>query len=343
MINRGYSDGYRALGCQVVHGGINLSMRSSDFDLIHVLWPEQFSRRAVPSDGQLKIIEDCLRWWKTKCPMVLTANNLRPHVQGYDPQFTKLYDLFYRFAVGVHHFSESSQRLVCETWEAARDKEHRVTTGFTLPWLLEDDLPRSAARRELGFDRHDRVVLVLGSIRSLQEIEVVARGFKAMTVENKKLLLVARFVGRSRSFSTARAILKWQRLQRRGGVTAITRYVADQEIAKFVQASDVMLTPRFDTLNSGTPGLAMTFGPPWVGPNREAYRDWAASTENRLCEMNDPVSVGRALDHFCHKSSEEAEAVRASNRRRGAEWTWDRVARACLDMASLVAPIDRND
>ncbi len=332
MINAAYASGYAACGWEVATSHDRLfTDNPKDYDLVHVLWPEALSYWRRPGAKELAEIEALLKRWTSVTPMVSTVNNFYPHRQQGDAQFKALYGMVYGSCVGLHHYSEASRRLIEAEWPATKDLPGRVTTGFSYPWLRQPEVDRAAVRADVGLAEDDFAVMVLGALRDRAELELLIRGFRASRSPNKRFFCVARYK-RSRREAVRRwlDVKRWRGFLEKEGAVVIDTYVPDEQVHGLVAAGDVMVVPRVDSLNSGTPGLAMTFGKMYLAPDLPSYRDWAQGTGNLLFDPNDPASLGAAIDQAAQT---DRQAVGDANAAQAATWTWERVARACLEMA----------
>src|SRR5262249_54938964 len=102
-----FAIGYRSLGFDAVAGLINFELETGDFDLLHILWPEEFTGWRAPTSGQVDSILARLDRWTRRARIIVTVANLRPHRNSNDPQFRRLYNGFYERAEVIHHASHT--------------------------------------------------------------------------------------------------------------------------------------------------------------------------------------------------------------------------------------------
>src|SRR6516164_7194833 len=125
-----FAIGYRSLGFDATAGQINFELETGDFDLIHILWPEEFTGWRVPTSGQIDAVLARLDRWAKRSRLIISVNNLYPHRHPRDPQFHRLYTGFYERATVIHHFSHTSKDLVCREYPTLAGSNHVLRLGF---------------------------------------------------------------------------------------------------------------------------------------------------------------------------------------------------------------------
>jgi len=331
-----WADAYRRAGHEVVVGAFNFDLCAANYDIVHYLWPEELTQWLPPDDAQLRHIEQCLTHWSRHARTILSVNNLYPHGHENNPAFHALYELFYRHAHAITHFTEASRRLVCEAFPAARQHPHHVVTSpFNYDRLLPNGdkvRDRAAARQSFGFDEDEFVVMVFGALRKWDEIELVRAAYDNLdlkgTGRRKRLLMAGRYNQRGPVWRQRIRRWSWSRWLKRVNALAVFDYIPDADVHRYFDAADVVFVPRVGDLSSGIPGLAMTFGTPVVAPEHGAFPDYLRGTDNPLYKSGDAASLARALEKV---ATLDRAAIAKQNRAVAETWSWDSIARACLD------------
>jgi glycosyltransferase involved in cell wall biosynthesis len=312
---------YLAAGCDVVTGAANLYYRSAAFDLIHLHWPEELIGWRMPDAAALERLRDALSWWRTRCGIVATVHNLRPHRQLRHPLDYDLYRIVYEFAGIIGHFSEYSRQRVSFDFPEIPADRHAVHRPFLFPHLLERQVGRAAARRHLKLEAGDFAVLAFGAMRSRAELDLTTAALRRCSAERLKILFAARFdpgTGVGRALHRLRMDM-WRRAR---NARLLTGYIDDAEAATLFEAADVLVVPRFgEHLNSGLVSLAVTFGTPIVAPCYGAYEEHLRASSNELYEPGDAGALARALERIAAKTREVAVA---SNAALASQWGWDK-------------------
>src|SRR5262245_53894763 len=99
---------YRKQGFDATAGRINFKLETGNFDILHLLWPEEFTDWSVPTTAQVDAVVVRLERWAKRSRLIISVNNLYPHRNGQHPLFHRLYTEFYARAEVIHHFSKAS-------------------------------------------------------------------------------------------------------------------------------------------------------------------------------------------------------------------------------------------
>src|SRR5712691_12685005 len=97
-----FAVGYRKNGFDAAAGRINFELETGDFDIVHILWPEEFTDWRLPTSAQVDEVLARLDRWAKRSRLIITVNNLYPHRNGKDPLFHRLYTGFFKRAEVVH-------------------------------------------------------------------------------------------------------------------------------------------------------------------------------------------------------------------------------------------------
>jgi glycosyltransferase involved in cell wall biosynthesis len=324
-----FAVGYRSLGFNATAGNINFELETGDFDLIHILWPEEFTGWGVPTSGQIDSVLARLDRWAKRSHLIITVNNLYPHRNPRDPQFHRLYTGFYERAAVIHHFSQTSKELVCHEYPSIAGQNHVVRLGFNYERLLPSGpADRAAARRCFGFALDDVVFLGFGTLRFWEEVQLLQQGFDRARVRNKRLLLAAHYTADGPVWRRRWRRLRWRQWQRSHGVRSLVEPVPDEDLPNLYAAADAVVVVRQNSMSSGLPSMAMTFGRFIIAPNFGAIPEYLAGTGNVLYDQNSPDDLAHAMERA---AVADREGVGAENARIAAGWGWTDIVSACLD------------
>lgn len=330
-----FAEAYRDLGYEVATGTFNFELECSNPDILHILWPEELTQWQVPTREQLSEIRARLKRWAQKSHIIFTVNNLYPHRHHGDPLCHELYSIFYEHASVVHHFSETSKRLVCAEYPIAQNRRHIVKLGFNNVRLLPSNpLNRTLTRSTFGFQADDFVVLIFGSFRLWQEVRFLTKAFSLARIPNKRILGAARYQEpgkRWKQFLRKQWFKLW--LSRQGS-TGCRDWIADGDVSAYFEAADVVFVVRQNGLTSGVPALAMTFGRPVVAPRYGSTPDFFEGTGNLSYDESNPHEAALALEKLAKSN---LTAIGQQNKQVTKMWVWRETIDACL--ASLSAAI----
>tara|TARA_R110002049_G_scaffold72490_2_gene187224 strand:- start:262188 stop:263228 length:1041 start_codon:yes stop_codon:yes gene_type:complete len=325
---------YENLGFEVTLGKDAFQQRQGDFDLVHFMWPEVFCWGKEPEDSLIDEIREHLDWWRDRTRLIVSVNNHFPHGFVGNSQYHQLYSLFYEKCHAIHHFSESSKRLVLKDWPTSTATPQLVTHPVNYDHLLEQpQASRGDFKRELGFSNDDFVLLLFGAVRNWQEASLIIRSLTLHRVPKLKVLNAARYRRTPGSYRSGACKLAWK-LWSRSQCARFEedRMVPEAEVHKYMTACDGVIVPRVESLSSGIPLLAMTFGRCIIAPDGGAFRDYLDGTSNLLYQPGSAKSLRTAIREL---ASTDRKSIEETNAHIAAEWTWNSVVRQCVRFTGI--------
>jgi beta-1,4-mannosyltransferase len=334
----GLVEGYRAAGCEVVTGTANFRLRAANYDVVHHQWPEEFSGWRAPSAREIDQVRQHLEWWRDRAFNIFTVNNLYPHELDHDAACHELYSNFYRYCQVITHYSRTSLEMVLSEFPAAHAARHVVHSPANYEVTLASQKSRGSRRRALGIREDDFVILMLGSLRSWEEIRLIQKAFDRVRVPRKRLLMAGKLVVRDSFWRKRIKQLMWQLWLKRRHAIIDARYVPETEISQFVDSCDLAIVPRFSGLSSGIVNLAMTFGRAVIAPRHGAYPEYFVGTRNLLYETGNAESLAAALDEAALLDLDE---IGRENALLASRWTWKKTCESCLEAAGIANLVSR--
>ncbi len=323
-----FAEAYRRLGFDVTTGSYNFDLEASHPDIVHLNWPEELTGWKVPNAAQIETVIARLDRWAQRSRLIVTVNNLYPHGQHGNPQWHKLYAACYERAEVIHHFSQASKDLVCQEYPTVAGRNHVVRLGFNYDLLLPaGPRDRTASRLAFGFAPEEMVYLVFGTLRFWEEVQLLKRAFTQANVPGKRLFMAARYNEPGSSWRPRWRRWQWRQWQRRHNVVRVTEYVPDEDVYRLFDAADAVVVIRQNSMSSGVPSLAMTFGRMVIGPDFGGIPEYLGS-ENRLYDGTSSSSLAKAMEQAANV---DREAIGANNREIAAGWGWEDIVRTCLD------------
>jgi glycosyltransferase involved in cell wall biosynthesis len=327
-----FAEGYRKMGYDVTGGLINFELESSQYDIVHVFWPEEFCGWSLPTEKQVDSVLRRLDRWVKHARLIFSVSNLYPHRYPGHPLFHRLYTGFYQRADVIHHYAQASKELVCREYPSIASRNHVVHVGFNYERLLPSGpRNRTAARTALGIDPGAMVYLVFGSLRFWHEVRMLQRAFALARVPNKRLLLTADYVEGGPRWRQRWRRFQWRRWQGTRGIQAMVRHVPNDDLPRLFDAADAVAVIRRDCMTSGVPNLAMTFGRYVIAPNFGATAEYLAETGNALYEQDSAEDLARAMERA---AAVDRERIGVENAKIAAGWEWAGIVQTCLDALS---------
>jgi glycosyltransferase involved in cell wall biosynthesis len=328
----GLADGYRSLGWEVATGALNFKLRAAHYDAVHYQWPEEYTGwQRPPKEHQIAEIEDCVKWWASRAASIFTVHNLYPHAGVGNPAFHDLYSCFYRHCHVISHFSHTSHRLVLEEFPDACKSRHVVHYPESHEVMLVRQRQRGSRRAEMNIRDDEFVILMLGQLRSWEEIELIMRAYDLAKIPKKRLLMAGKTIVCAETWQTRLRLRGWDWWLKRRGAVVDTTWVPEDELSRFLDSSDVSIVPRLAGLNSAIIFSAMTFGRMIIAPNCGAYPEHLAGTRNLLYQPGDATSFASKLEEAAALGTDD---IGRENAVVASKWSPQERCRVCLEAAA---------
>jgi D-inositol-3-phosphate glycosyltransferase len=240
----------------------------TDARLVHILWFRKFPtlERIVLALG-LQVLGKKL---------VFTAHNVDDHTRD-GARGSLAHRLSLRlFYHRVDHVLVHTRRMQDELAESFGLPADRVTV---IPLGINDVVPIAAetrlqARRKLGFDADDRVLLLFGNIAPYKGVEDAVRALAEVVPDERVVLVIA---GPVKDRSCEAYWRDVTHLIETLGVSAHVRTeirrIPDDEVGLWFRAADVSLLPYRRVYQSGVLGLSYAQGRPVIAADVGAMRE----------------------------------------------------------------------
>jgi glycosyltransferase involved in cell wall biosynthesis len=235
-------------------------------DVFHVHWPDRviiggsFSRRLARSLlflGRLALVRSC----GTK--VVWTVHNLKPHEPASSLISAFFWPIFLRMLDGAIYLSEASRAQAFDHYPALQQKRSAVIPhGHYRPMIASaGGLPgRREARQALGLPEDKFVFLNFGQIRDYKNIPQLVGEFASLSRGDLTLLVVGSAAGNDALAAECR------KAAGDADVRFEFRHVPDELLLKYIAASNVVVLPYRQVLNSGSVLMALSANRPVIAP-----------------------------------------------------------------------------
>lgn len=242
---------------------------SGRYDIVHLHWPEYCvnGRGALASLFWSCALFGTLGWIRIRGGRVVwTVHNLQSHLRQH-PTIERYFWKFFTAVVnGYISLTEYGAEQARDHYPSLRTKP-----GFVIPHgnIREAypgvEISREKARLRLGIAQSARVVGFLGSVERYKGIMELVETFAAIE-DTRAVLFVA---GKSYLAPHERKHIE-NVAARDKRIVLRLEYIPDADLAPYIRASDLVVMPFREILNSGSAVLALSLDRPVLVPGKGA-------------------------------------------------------------------------
>jgi|GEM_PF-1982867 len=242
--------------------------------------------------ARLEQVIDMVERFKSQndAKLLWTAHNVFPHGNRFPETFLALRQWIFRTFDAVHLMNDGHLALLEDTFGVPP----RAT--FTVPHMLytgamPGGVDRLAARAQFGFPHDARVFGYFGSIQGYKGLGRLVESL--LDLADRSDRPIRGLIGGIPSDTAVVRELQ-QQLGTRQDIRFLPRQIRDHEVPVLHAASDMMVLPYENTLNSGAALMAATFGIPFLMPRGSASAG-LESLGARTYDPDDPGALAAAL------------------------------------------------
>ncbi len=288
------------------------------------------------------VIEGLLLVWLIKRSgkrVVYTAHNVQP--KGRNHQANRL--LFRLIYMNVDH-------IICHS----NDMKHKLMSRYRVPpdkitiagHGLFDEIPmtlmaQDEAKRRLGLDPHQRVVLMFGRIRPYKGYNLAFQALDHVSDVTKPLMyLVAGEAVRPQNQKYLAELKAYVKANALGEVVRFDDFhIPESELDLYFQAADVALLPYTEgDFQSGVLFLAYRFGLPVIASNVGSFPDDIVSgVQGYVFEAGDPKALAATLDRFyqcLYSTPDLRQSIRTYTQQ---QYSWEQAAAVTYELYQKAA------
>ena len=193
--------------------------------------------------------------------IIWTVHNFVSHESNnysLEIKINKLVAILSRIIIVHCHYASD---IICNKLNLKNNKVHVIPHGSYIGYY-KNNISRENARRKLGINQNDFVFLFFGMIRHYKGLETLIFNFKLLKnhYENISLLIV----GRPHNKIISRHI---EEITNDSKIYSFLKFIPDDEVQYFFNASDVVVLPYKNILTSGAALLSLSFGKKIIVPN----------------------------------------------------------------------------
>lgn len=288
-------------------------------DIVHLHWLPTVQFRTRP---MLQLLVFLLRVRLLKalgCRVVWTVHNLQHHEATHRRAERWLARRIANAAAQIIVHSKAAATLVADALTHGDSRKLVVVPHGSYVGLYRNTVSASQARTRLRLDADSPVLLFFGNIRPYKGVPDLIAAYQHAGTARSTLMIVGKADDAMRA-SVERSIAGSP------GIRLIAGFVRDDDVQDYMNASDVVVFPYREVLTSGAIVLAMSFGRACIAPAVGSIPELLDEQGAFLYDPAERDGLRRAIDRAIANQARLVE-MGAHNRRRAAEWGWDRVAR----------------
>jgi beta-1,4-mannosyltransferase len=242
------------------------------YDIMHLHWPEYCvnGRGALASLFWSCALFAGMCWVRLRGgKIVWTVHNLQSHLQQHPAIERYFWKIFTALLNGYIALTETGATRACHRYPALRSKP-----GFIIPHgNIRDAYPgteisREDARLRLGIAQSSKVVGFFGSVERYKGITQLVEAYSSLD-DNRAVLCVA---GKCYLTPQERAYIE-HIAARYNRVCLRLEYIPDADATSYIRASDLVVLPFREILNSGSAVLALSLDRPVLVPAKGAMME----------------------------------------------------------------------
>ena len=249
----------------------------NDYDVWHIHWPEIFFNKSSFANSAVHLagLVVLLLWARlNRIRIIWTIHNLQTHETEHPVLERLAWSLFSFLVHGTISLSEQARQLAFEKWQWLRRKPATVIPHGHYREVYPKTITQAQARKELGLEPDHQVALYFGRIREYKRVPDLIQSFEKITAEDLRLLVVGNPESRDLRHRVREAASGDQRIQ------AVLNFIPNNQVQKYFRASDVVLFPQEEFLNSGSVILALTFDKPVLAAQKGSIVELKQSVGN---------------------------------------------------------------
>jgi beta-1,4-mannosyltransferase len=240
------------------------------------VWHMHFPELALSERRRLSALRNfALLWLSVKLArvrgtrLIWTIHNLEPHENAYPKLAHWLYRMLMVHLDAAICLSPSAVRSLHERHrDSSRFPTYVISHGH-FRRVYPDAVSQAQARRHLGIDSGP-LLLSLGQLRRYKNLGALIRCFREAAPPDWRLIIAGEPRDRGLADELARSASGCQHIY----ISA--DFIEDHQLQMFLRASDLVVLPYREILNSGTAILALSFDCPVLVPSKGAMADLRA-------------------------------------------------------------------
>lgn len=251
------------------------------YDVVHIQWPEELFHWRTVNSTDITHLKERLSYFKMRgTKVVATLHNHIPHRSSTHDQ--ELYDALYHSCDTIVNLGLYSTQL------------YPTIKNIIIP---HPSYSKHFKDVKIHKKSNDIAFLSFGSIRSIEEELQIINGFISANIPNSRLIITNSIVKKNVSSNILQSFKHrlYLRYLSKKNISLIPRKLRNDEIEKYFNNADIIISPRISNLNSGVVYMGFTFGKIVVGPAIGNIKEVLEQNGNPTFVPKDIQSVAKSF------------------------------------------------
>jgi beta-1,4-mannosyltransferase len=292
------------------------------YDVVHIHWPDlhlhaRSPLRAVAKHVRLALLFAVLRFRKSR--IVWTVHNLKPHERHHRLGEMLFPIWFPRLCTHVIALTMSGLESARGMYPALRNKSATVIPHGHYRGAYDSAPTRASCRDRLGL-AHRFTFLFFGNIRPYKNVPLLIEAFRALPRQDVQLVIAGQ-PGRMMEVEELKQLAAEDER-----IRLSLEFVPKEDVPLYMGASDVVVLPFGNILNSGSVFLALSFNRAVLAPRLGSLPEIQSRVGPRWVNLYDgPLSTKHLLQTMSGGGIAEHETADLS------AYDWDSIGQQTLD------------
>lgn len=234
------------------------------YDIVHYHWPDGFiNARSLPKAlSRTAILLFSILWCRIRnMRIVWTVHNMMPHDPHHPWLSRQILSYFSRSCSGLVFLSKHSRDEFFKVYDLGSKKPATAVIAHGhYKTVYPPKMPKEQARKTLGLEASGYVVLFFGMIKPYKNITGLLQAFARWGDQTVSLIIAGNPSDAQQKTMIEEAASADKRIH------PVLRFIPDNDIPLYMGASDMMVLPYTNILNSGAILLGLSYDVPVLVP-----------------------------------------------------------------------------
>ncbi|MCU0359702.1 MAG: glycosyltransferase [Bacteroidia bacterium] len=248
---------------------------------------------------------------KSKTTVLALTDNILPHEKRLgDKMFTRY------FIKSCHGFIAMSRKVIDDI-SLFTDTQNRAYSPHPMYETYGEAVSKDAARKKLGLNSNDKLVLFFGLIRHYKGLDLLieAMSAKAIKQNNIKLLIAGEFYDDSEKYKSLIT-----RLGLWDNVILHEKFIANEDVKYYFCASDLVAQTYRNATNSGVTMVGYFYEKPMLVTNVGGLKEIVTNGICGFVVEPEPLVIAEKIQLYFSKNLETQMSIAVHEEKKKYQW-----------------------